>query len=74
MYTMDEITECPCCGVERGDSPFMSTRICPVCGWEDDPDAAADEPSKLNGGLSLDEAQLNFRVFGDIRLPTDAGE
>ncbi len=74
MYPTDEITECPCCGAEREDSLFMSTRICPVCGWEDDPDVADDEPSALNGGLTLDEAQLNFRVFGTIRLPSDEDE
>ncbi len=74
MYTMDEIAECPCCGAEREDSPFISARICPVCGWEDDPDADITEPSAPNGGLTLDEAQLNFRVFGIIHLPTDADE
>ncbi len=74
MYAMDEITECPCCGAEREDSPFMPARACPVCGWEDDPGAPGDEPSKLNGGLTLDEAQLNFRVFGTIHLPADADE
>ncbi len=74
MYPTDEITECPCCGSEREDSPFMSTRICPVCGWEDDPDAGITKPSALNGDLTLDEAQLNFRVFGTIHLPADAEE
>ena len=40
--------------------------ICPVCMWEidydveDDPDA----PSDQNNGLSLNEAQMNFRAFG----------
>ncbi len=74
MYQTYEITECPCCGAEREDSPFMSARICPVCGWEDDPGTDKDAPSALNGGLTLDEAQLNFRVFGTIRLPSDADE
>lgn len=74
MYMMDEITECPCCGAEREDSLLMSTRICPVCGWEDDPDAGMTEPSTLNGGLTLDDAQLNFRIFGTIHLPADVDE
>ncbi len=74
MYPTDEITECPCCGAEHEGSPFMSFRICPVCGWEYDPNADITKPSTLNGGLTLDEAQLNFRVFGTIHLPTDADE
>ena len=56
---------CPCCGADIPEDPSWGY-ICPVCGWEidydtqDDPDA----PSDQNHGLSLAEAQWNFRTFG----------
>ena len=56
---------CPCCGADIPENPSWGY-ICPVCLWEidydveDDPDA----PSDQNNGLSLNEAQMNFRTFG----------
>lgn len=56
---------CPCCGADIPENPSWGY-ICPVCMWEidydveDDPDA----PSDQNNGLSLNEAQMNFRTFG----------
>lgn len=39
--------------------------VCPICGWQADAMVQdAWEPSTCNHGLSLLEAQLNFRTFG----------
>ena len=43
----------------------------PVCGWVIDELAAPEESSRLNDGLSLEEAVMNFHVFGSIHLPSD---
>lgn len=60
------MTACPVCGILTYVEG-MHEQICPVCGWEQD-DALGDawEESAQNGGLSLIEAQLNFRTFGEI--------
>lgn len=59
------VTEpCPCCGAAL-PSPRWPGDICPQCRWEFDPFVAAPtEPSDLNHGLLLEEAQWNFRTFG----------
>ena len=57
---------CPCCGcitIPNGGNALAY--ICPVCLWEIDLFLAGEnEPSDQNHGLTLDEARLNFRVFG----------
>lgn len=65
-----ETLECPCCGAEI-DEWSGSTAACPVCGWVIDELAAPEESSRLNDGLSLEEAVMNFHVFGSIHLPSD---
>jgi len=57
---------CPCCRHrtlrERG-----AFEICPVCSWEDDGQDESDAGvvrGGPNGGLSLTQAQANFRTFG----------
>ena len=53
------MTPCPCCGSRTG------CRTCPVCYWTDDPGSAAPAPRNgPNGTLSLDEAKLNFAIYG----------
>ena len=56
---------CPCCTAEFPMPPHAGD-ICPVCGWEIDPEAetAPEQPSEANHSLSLSEAQMNFRAFG----------
>ena len=56
---------CLCCGAEIPENPSWGY-ICPVCGWEVDYDVQddPDKPSDQNHGLSLNEAQWNFRTFG----------
>lgn len=55
---------CACCGAETIPEGSIA-HICPVCGWETDCFIQSDhEPSDQNHGLTLDEARLNFRVFG----------
>lgn len=55
---------CACCGAETVPEGSIA-HICPVCGWETDTFILSDdEPSDQNHGLTLDEARLNFRVFG----------
>lgn len=55
---------CAVCGLHT-ISEGIPACCCPVCGWQDDP-LVQDvwEPSVPNRGLSLYEAQLNFRTFG----------
>lgn len=66
-WTMpDEPTEpCPCCGADIPQDP-VDGYVCSVCMWEIDYDVQGqpDAPSKQNRGLSLNEAQMNFRAFG----------
>jgi|GEM_PF-4750905 len=69
----DETLECPCCGAER-DEWNGQMAACPVCGWIVDDLTPPREPSLVNDGLSLEEAVLNFHVFGSIRLPSDEEE
>ncbi|MBS5149765.1 MAG: CPCC family cysteine-rich protein [Butyricicoccus pullicaecorum] len=54
------MTACPVCGIL---TIVEGMQTCPVCGWEQDDTL---EQSARNGGLSLMEAQLNFRAFGRI--------
>ena len=55
---------CPCCGVDIPADPSPGY-ICPMCWWEiDDFTQDEDEPSDQNHGLSLAEAQMNYRAFG----------
>jgi len=68
---MEWSSSCPCCGADSEDCFPGFAGACPVCGWENDPSAGENSPSTRNGGLSLDEARLNFRVFGSILLPVD---
>lgn len=67
---------CPCCGADLPENPSPGY-ICPICRWEMDWYAMdEDTPSMPNRGLTLAEAQLNFRVFGicDPWLGRDADE
>ena len=55
---------CPCCGhktlASRGEYD-----ICPVCFWEDDPEAySAPEETLGCNGVSLARAQRNYQAFG----------
>lgn len=58
------LTPCAVCGMETiPEGGGMA--VCPICGWQDDPMVQDGwEPSPCNDGLSLMEAQLNFRTFG----------
>ena len=60
-----ETEPCPCCGADIPANPSWGY-ICPKCWWEMDDDVAGDplRSSDLNHGLSLEEAQMNFRAFG----------
>lgn len=59
-----ETAPCPCCGAELPVDPAPGY-ICPVCWWEIDYFTEdEDAPSDQNHGLSLAEAQMNFRAFG----------
>ncbi len=68
---MNMENRCPCCGSEFEDVTYGYEITCPVCGWAGDPSVDETERSIRNGGLSLYEAQMNFRVFGSIHLPFD---
>ena len=57
---------CPCCGHRTLGSPDPgSYEICSVCYWEDDL-VQFDDPDYWGGanGLSLREAQRNFKEYG----------
>lgn len=69
----EETLECPCCGAER-DERDGRLAACPVCGWVVDDLAPSGEPGRMNDGLSLEEAVLNFHAFGSIHLPSDEEE
>lgn len=61
---------CPCCGYLTFPVPAAEAiaYICPVCFWENDVFIqSADEPSDENRGLTLKEAQLNYRRLGAVR-------
>jgi Cysteine-rich CPCC len=49
---------CPCCGNRTGCT------TCPVCYWTDDRRADPDARTDPNGALTLDEARLNFAIYG----------
>lgn len=58
---------CPCCGCLTMPVPPEDALgfICPVCYWENDVFALADdEPSDCNEGLTLLEGRENFRRLG----------
>ncbi len=60
------LVSCPVCGVPTYVEG-MHDQICSVCGWAQD-DSLQDvwEESEENDGMSLMQAQLNFRTFGKI--------
>ncbi|MBS7226170.1 MAG: hypothetical protein KH050_12710 [Clostridiaceae bacterium] len=64
-FGMADPSPCPCCTAEFPMPPHAGD-ICLVCGWEIDPEAesAPEQSSEANHGLSLSEAQMNFRAFG----------
>ena len=58
---------CRCCNDKTFAVPpqYSLGYICPTCYWEDDAFVASDdEPSDLNHGLTLDEARINYQLFG----------
>lgn len=55
---------CLCCNFGTLDSEIFD--ICEICGWQDDP-SCWDDPDSLsgaNGGISLKEAQKNYKEIG----------
>lgn len=61
---------CPCCGYFTFPVPQNQALayICPVCYWENDLFINdADEKSDENHGLTLNEAQKNYKKFGAVR-------
>ncbi|WP_307246962.1 CPCC family cysteine-rich protein [Catenuloplanes indicus] len=55
------VSRCACCGYRTGGG------TCPVCFWTED--GSSDRDAKVakggpNGELSLDEARLNFAIYG----------
>ena len=56
---------CPCCGFLTLPLPQSECLgfICDVCYWEIDLFMAENEPSDCNHGLTLAEAQSNYRAF-----------
>ncbi|MFI2274906.1 CPCC family cysteine-rich protein [Catenuloplanes sp. NPDC020197] len=55
------VSRCACCGYRTGGG------TCPVCFWTED--GSSDRDAKVakggpNGDLSLDEARLNFAIYG----------
>lgn len=62
----DDKFACPCCGYKTfQEKPGATYSICEVCFWEDDP-IQLDDPNYEGGanGVSLRQAQKNFREFG----------
>lgn len=58
---------CPCCGYYTYKEPKAKSHgfICPVCFWENDKWAKAEEDiSEANHGLTLMQAKENYRQFG----------
>jgi len=58
---------CPCCGYLVFEREPGGHEVCPICGWEDELAALRFPlmPSSPNG-VSLVEAQMNFRAFGVV--------
>jgi hypothetical protein len=55
------VSPCACCGYRTGGG------TCPVCFWTED--GSTDQDAKVvkggpNGELSLEEARLNFAIYG----------
>lgn len=65
MKTWEKIT-CYCCGYKTLTEGPGEYDICPVCYWEDDGSGfiGSDEPSSVNKGLPLSEAQRNYKKYG----------
>lgn len=65
------VYQCPCCNSYTLPVPAdcAIAFICPVCLWENDVFIHGDdEPSDENGGMTLREAQSNFRKFGAFHI------
>lgn len=65
--------KCMCCGNETLSVPVDDAiaYICPVCWWENDVFLrSSDEPGDENHGITLLEAQENYKKYGicDQRL------
>lgn len=61
---------CPCCGCITYPVPREEALayICPVCFWENDLFLSReDEPSDENHGLTLAQAQANYKTLGACR-------
>lgn len=67
---------CPVCACATLAEPG-AFELCPVCGWEDDPDQAKD-PTRATGAnsVSLDVARARYRkgepIEDDLAVPTRA--
>ncbi|MEV4788000.1 CPCC family cysteine-rich protein [Streptomyces tuirus] len=64
---LEELLPCPCCG-HRTLGELWAYEICPVCYWEEDPFQLRHPTSGggPNHGLSLIEAQANYRRIGAV--------
>jgi len=55
---------CPCCNSKTLRSQGCM-EICPVCGWEDDPESSANEDAvSYPNGITLRKARENYQAFG----------
>ncbi|MBX9362075.1 CPCC family cysteine-rich protein [Streptomyces sp. WAC04114] len=63
----EELLPCPCCG-HRTLGELWAYEICPVCYWEEDPSQLRHPTAGFgpNHGLSLIEAQANYRRIGAV--------
>ncbi len=56
---------CPCCNSKTLRYQGCM-EICPVCGWEDDPEASANvDAASYPNGITLRKARENYRKFGN---------
>ncbi len=56
---------CPVCGVPVYREG-LTEQTCPVCGWIQDEDTADPWAESAENGMSLMQAQMDFRTFGRI--------